>query len=81
MNLFNSLLEELSKKIKGNELYKNDISLEIKNILGISINPDQISIKNGTLFINVSPTIRSAILLKKESLIKALSKYNIKTIV
>ena len=81
MNLFNSILEELSKKIKGAEIYKEEVSLVISRLLNININPDQISIKNGTLFLNVSPTIKSALLLKKEVLIKELSKFNIKTIV
>jgi hypothetical protein len=81
MNLFNSILEELSKKIKGAEIYKEEVSLVISRLLNININPDQIAIKNGTLFLNVSPTIKSALLLKKEMLIKELSKFNIKTIV
>ncbi len=81
MNLFNSILEELSKKIEGAEIYKEEVSLVISRLLNININPDQISIKNGVLFLNVSPTIKSALLLKKEVLIKELSKFNIKTIV
>ncbi len=81
MNLFNSILEELSKKIKGAEIYKEEVSLVISKLLNININSDQISIKKGVLFLNVSPTIKSALLLKKEVLIKELSKFNIKTIV
>ncbi len=80
MSLFQSLLEELSKKIKGTELHKNSISKDISEVLSIVILPDQLKIKNGEIFINVSPTIKTVIKLKKGALLTVVGKYGIKDI-
>lgn len=81
MSLFNDLLDKISKKLQGSELYKIEISDKVSSVIGIKINPDQIFIKKGLLSFSVSPTIKSLILIKKNILLKELQSYNIKTIV
>lgn len=80
MSLFSSILDELSKKLQKGEQYKKEISKDIEEIIGITVLPDQIIIKNKTLFISVSPTIKTVILLKKQKLLEQLKQYNIKSI-
>lgn len=80
MSLFHNLLTELSNKIKGKEFYKDSISKEISDALGISIKPDQLVIKNNQVFLNVSPTIKTVIKLKKDVLLKKIGKFNITNI-
>lgn len=80
MSLFSSILDELSKKLQKGEQYKKEISKDIEEIIGATVLPDQIIIKNKTLFISVSPTIKTVILLKKQKLLEQLKQYNIKSI-
>lgn len=81
MNLFNDLLEKISKRLQGNELYKLEIAKKITDIIGINIEPDQIEIKNNKLFLSISPTIKSLVFLKKDKILKELSLYKINSIV
>lgn len=80
MSLFNTILEQLTKSLQGKELYKDEIVKGINTIIGINIKPDQIKIKENKIFINVSPTIKTVIYLKKQQILKALEKYKITTI-
>lgn len=80
MSLFHNLLSELSKKIQGNEFFKDNIAKDISGVLGIDISPDQIKINKGEIFLNISPTLKTLVNLKKESLIISLKKYNITNI-
>lgn len=81
MSLFSSILSELSKKIQGAELFKNDIAQIVSDTVGVSITKDQLEIKEGKLFISVSPTIKTKILFKKDNLLQRLQQYKIKAIV
>lgn len=80
MSLFNNILLDISKKLRSKELYKEDISHILSLEIGTTISKDDIQIKNGVLFVNTSPTIKSTILLKKQKLLKALENYKIYTI-
>lgn len=77
MDIFKTLLSDLSKKIHKKSLYKKEVVETIVRIIGIPLTEDIVSIKDNTLFIRVSPTIKSAILLKKKELLESLSKYSI----
>lgn len=77
MTLFSSILEELSRKLQGGEQYKKEISETISVVIGVIITPDQINIKNKTVLLSVSPTIKTVVLLKKQKIIDQLQKYNI----
>lgn len=81
MSLFQNILEQLSKKLQNTQFYKDEIVKDISEIIGINIKPDQIRIKDGNLFLMVSPTIKTVIYLKKTLILETLSKYKIKTIV
>lgn len=80
MSLFSSILEELTKKLHSGEQSKKEISETVSEVIGISISPDQISVKNGALFLSISPTIKTVVLLRKQKLLEVLQKYNITTI-
>lgn len=77
MDLFQKTLEQLSKKILRDASYKKDVSKALTNLLSVSIVEDQIIIKDKTIYIKVSPTIKTAIILKKSAVLDILKKYNI----
>lgn len=81
MSLFKDLLGDITKRLYGQELKKEAIAQEITSIIGVSIKPDQIKIKEKTIFFSLSPTIKSKIYLKKTNLIELLKKYDIDIIV
>lgn len=80
MNLFQKTLEQLSNKILGAANYKKDVADEISKLLGVKILEDQITIKEKTIYIKVSPTIKTALILKKNSILDFLKKHNINII-
>lgn len=77
MDLFQETLQRLSKKILGAAAYKKDVAETLSAILSITILEDQIIIKNNTVFIRVSPTVRTALFLKKSAVLDVLKKHNI----
>ena len=81
MSLFHNILDQLSKKLKNSESYKDDIAKEISNIIKINITADQITIKTDKIFLSVSPTIKTVISLKKDVILEVLKKYRITAIV
>ena len=80
MSLFQSILEDISKHLRSVEGNKDDIARVISTIVGVVISPNQLQIKQNTLFISTSPTIKSAIRLKQTALLKELKQYKITTI-
>lgn len=80
MSLFGEILGELTNSLKKKASFKEDIASTLSKELNTKINSDQLIIKNGSLFINSSPTIKASILLKKERLLKSLSNFGIKSI-
>lgn len=80
MTLFSSIIEDLVSKLNKKEKNKEVLASEITKTIGIQISPDQISVKDSTLILNISPTIKSNILLKKELILKTLERFGIKNI-
>lgn len=80
MSLFQSILGDITKRLSGIEGNKEAIAQVVSTVVGIPITPNQLHIKNNTLFIVVSPTIKSAIRFKQTALLSALQRYNITTI-
>jgi hypothetical protein len=81
MSLFKDILGDITKRLYGQEIVKEEITKEVSLIVGIPIKIDQIQIKEKTAFFSVSPTIKSKIYLKKTELLNMFKKYNIDTIV
>ncbi len=79
-NIFIKTLEELSKKIHAVSGRKEDIAQVVKQVTNISITPDMIHIRAGTVRFTVSPTYKAALLLKKNELLEKLKQFNISTI-
>lgn len=72
MSLFNSVLHALYKKINHEQVSKDKIVEIISSILKTKITPDQITVKDGVLIVTAPATIKMALLLKKEALLKEL---------
>jgi hypothetical protein len=80
MSLFQTILGDITKKLSRIEGGKDEIARIVTTIVGVSISANQLHIKNGTLFISVSPTVKSAIRFKQTALLSELKSYNIKII-
>jgi len=77
MSLFQSVLKSISEKIKEKSSFKETVVIEINNVIKANIKTDQIKIKDGKIFINTHPTIKSVIFLKKEEILKKLKEKGI----
>lgn len=80
MDLFQKTLDQLSKKILGAAVYKKDVAETISKILSVPISEDQIVLRDKTIYIKVSPTIKTALFLKKSAVLDSLKKHNINII-
>jgi hypothetical protein len=79
-NLFSSILENIKKNYKQKADSVDDVACCIEKIIGIQIPLQSIKIVGTTLYIYVSPTIKSAIVAKKERIFLELAVFNIDTI-
>ncbi|MEK7228150.1 MAG: hypothetical protein AAB681_02220 [Patescibacteria group bacterium] len=80
MSLFNNILAQVSNKLRDKEQYKENIVKILFSETGLSIKTDEIKTKEGVLYINTSPTLKTAILLKKSKILTKLTLYKITTI-
>lgn len=80
MSLFHTILEDITKRLRSVEGNKDDIANVVSTILGVPVSANQLQIKQNTLFISTSPTIKSAIRLKQTALLRELQIYKITTI-
>lgn len=80
MSLFSSIINQIVNKLNTNEFKKEEIIKELTSIINIQIKQDEIEIKNSIIFLNISPTIKTSVLLKKGFIIKHLERFNIKDI-
>jgi|GEM_PF-3526749 len=78
MSLFSSILDSLKEKIDANTAYKQIVIQGLKEVVGVSVHPDtSMSLKDGVLTLSVAPTLKSAILLKKETLLLFLKQHDL----
>ncbi len=80
MSLFHKILSGISEKINSFQSIKQDIALDISDIVGVSIKENQFQIKNNKVFFLVSPTIKSVIYLKQDKILEKLKRFNITSI-
>lgn len=72
-NLLN-LLERFSNSLNKDTLTKEIITRTLKEEVGIQIDPEKISLKEGVLSIEASPIVKNEINLKEEILKNKLKK-------
>jgi hypothetical protein len=78
MSLFNNILQKIQKNIDSQNNYKQEIIDCLQQDLNITITPDAIvSLKDGVLVLRTHPTIKMALLLKKDVIIKNLQKRSV----
>ena len=62
------------------QFIKKECISVIKDMWGVEIEKENLSVKNNTIYINTSSTVKSELFIKKESLLvelsKRISKYN-----
>ncbi len=78
MSLFHSILSQLEEKISKKNSGNEKAALVISATLHTTITSDQITIQDATLRIKAAPTIKMAVMLNKEKVLKALNEAEIK---
>ena len=75
-----AFLSKFRLLIPPDQFIKKECVLVIKEMFGIKIKKESLSLKNNTIYINTSSTIKRELFIKKESLLvelsKRISKYN-----
>jgi hypothetical protein len=72
MSLFNSILSQIQEKISKDSGECEKIAQVLSNTLHTTIMTDQIVVRDTTLRLKVSPTLKMTFLLQREKIIKAL---------
>ena len=67
-------LEKFSKNIKSIEIYKKQISEIILNQTQINILPEDIEIKNNTIYTSSSPAVLNKIFIHKNKILEEIGK-------
>lgn len=77
MSLFQTLLSQIEKQLETNNARKALFVAVLRDVVGVTIDPDSISVKDTVLYLRVSPTVRMAISLKKQKIIAAFKEKEI----
>lgn len=78
MSLFNSILHGLKQKIDAQSAYKDTVVTVIKSVTNITLTPENVvSLKEGVLTLHVSPTMKMALRLKQDHLVKAFTEHKL----
>ncbi len=72
MGLFDALLGNLKQKLSQEAETKTALSAILSTTLGLTVSPEMLSIKETTLYVQGSPTIKMAINLHQERILEAL---------
>lgn len=76
--LFQKILADLKQKIITQGAYKTVVSDVVSAALGTPITPDMVvGLKDGVLTLRVSPTLKMALSLKKDSIIATLRSHGV----
>ena len=77
MSLFNDILQKLSQSIAEKSDNKELIAKTLSEGLGISINPDMVSVAGKKIYIKSAPTIKLALKMKESELVRLLQEKGI----
>ena len=77
MSLFQDIISSLQKKLAASEQNTQQIALIISDVIGITINPDQVNVRSGVLYLKVPPTVAMSIRLKKDKILSMFNEYGI----
>jgi hypothetical protein len=72
MSLFNDVLQSLQKKISAAQGNKEEIATIVSKVLGVTVLPDQVTVKNGVLVLAVAPTIKMSLRIKAATILQKL---------
>lgn len=66
MSLFNQILNNIKEKYDSENSYKEIIISSIFEVIKYKIDPDSLNLNNGVLKININPSVKTLIILKKD---------------
>lgn len=77
MSLFHSILARLEAQVIKEASGTEEVATIVSSVLGTTVSPEQIKIKQSVLTLNVPATLKLALKLKQTKLVEALEKYKI----
>lgn len=77
MSLFHQILQKLQHGFTDEIEKRKQIAKIISSVVGISISQKECVLRNGTVYVHVVPTLKMAISLKRERIIKELKEQQI----
>ena len=78
MSLFHNILSQLQEKISRETNLTEAIAAIISATVGATVTKEQITVRDNTVSIKTSPTLKMAISLNKEKILNALKEANVK---
>lgn len=72
MQSITSFLDKFNHLFKKDEDLKNKIYISIKNNTGLELKKDNISIKNGILYLKEKPHFKNEVFMKKDKILREL---------
>jgi hypothetical protein len=77
MSLFHSILAQIEQNLSKSHSNTEQVAAILTASLGTTITHDQISVKNGTAYIQASGTVKMALRFKKDRILKEFKASNI----
>jgi hypothetical protein len=72
MSLFNDILSQIENRMSKKSSQQETVAAIVSTVLHTTITADQITVRDTALSIKASPTIKMAVNLNKEKILKAL---------
>lgn len=69
-----NFLEKFKNIAAPDKFVKDVLIIVIKDAVGVEVEKDDISVRNGTIFLSIDPVIKNEIILKKNEIMKNLTK-------
>jgi hypothetical protein len=77
MSLFDSTLQKIADRLFGEAKKKELIATVISKEIKQTLTPDQLTLRDGKLYITANPTIKAVIALRKGDIITSLNKEHV----
>lgn len=78
MNIFQNILADIKKKIDAKHVNSEVVARIVGEKIGYKITPEMIIQKEGHIKINIPPTVRMQLMIKRQDIILALNKEGFK---
>ncbi len=76
-SLFHTILSQVATRLGAEERQTADMALIVTEATGVEVKESELLLKKGVLCIKVSPTIKMAVMIKKEAILASFKEKGI----